>query len=75
MRITPKIMNITNARIHKTLDFKLKVVLYLKIFKKIKYFFIEFFNYICYFDPKKSSLDGNFEKFQMIYLKEPAILK
>ena len=28
MRITPKIINITIARIHKTLDFKLKVFWY-----------------------------------------------
>ena len=55
--------------------FNVKVVLYLKIFKKFKYFFIEFFNYICYFEPKKSSLDEKFKKFQMICLKEPTIFK
>ena len=33
----------------------IKMVLYLKIFKNSNFFFIEFFNYICYFEPKQSS--------------------
>ena len=47
---------------------KFKVILYLKIFKNSNLFFLNFL-IICYFEPKKSSLDTKFKKFYMIISK------